>query len=92
MARTAAVPAVMYGCEVMGLSDTCLKDARTKIAKAASPITCGRNHVLTLLAIDGSSGTLDPAFEARASIARPWALAVWDQWFDAQRMQPALVA
>ena len=48
--------------------------------------------MLTLLAIDGVSGTLDPAFEAHASITRHWALAVWDQWFDTQHMQAALDA
>ena len=92
MTRTAAVPAVMYGCETMGLSDSCLKDVRTKIAKAASPVSCGRNPVLTLLAIDGTNGTIDPAFEAHAAIIRHWALAVWDQWFGTQHMQTALNA
>ena len=48
--------------------------------------------MLTLLAIDGVNGTLDPAFEAHASITRHWALAVWDQWFDTQHMQAALDA
>jgi hypothetical protein len=92
MTRTAGVPAFIYGCETMGLSDSCLNDARTKIAKAASPATSGRNPVLTLLALDGGSGTLDPAFEAHAAPIRHWANAVWDHWFDTQHMQSTLDA
>ena len=90
MARTAAVPAVMYGCETFGVSDSCLHNARVKIAMAASPAAAGRNPVLTLLAVDGSSGTLDPAFEAHAAVIRHWALAVWDRWFDKQHLQDTL--
>ena len=70
MARTAAVPAVMYGCETFGVSDSCLHNARVKVAMVASPAAAGRNPVLTLLALDGSSGTLDPAFEARFEVPR----------------------
>ena len=32
MARIAGVLAIMYGCEIMGLSDSCLRDARVQIA------------------------------------------------------------
>ena len=45
---------------------------------------------LTLLVIDGTSGTLDPAFEAHAPVIRHWALAVWDQWFLVSHMQETL--
>lgn len=91
MARIPGVLAIMYGCEVMGLSDSCLRDARAKIAKAASPATSGRNATLTL-ALDGSSGTLDPAFEAHVAPLRHWATALWDNWFTTDLMQHTLGA
>ena len=37
MVRAAGTPAIMYGCEVMGLSDSALYLARMKIATAAAP-------------------------------------------------------
>ena len=68
MARTAAVPQVVYGCETFGVSDdSCHHNARVKIAMAASPAAAGKNPVLTLLAADGTRGTLAPAFEAHAA-------------------------
>ena len=57
---------------------------------AASPAASSKNPVLTLLAIDGTSGTLDPAFEAHASVIKHWALAVWDRWFQVPHMQETL--
>ena len=76
MARTAAIPQVMYSCETSGMSDSCLYNARVKTAMAASPAAAGRNPNRTLLAADGTSGTLDPAFEAHAAVIRHWAMAV----------------
>ena len=46
--------------------------------------------MLTLLAADGTSGTLDPAFEAHAVVIRHWALAVWDKWFTMAHLQETL--
>ena len=90
MARTAGVTAIMYGCETMGVSDSCLGEARSKIAKAASPAAAGKNPVLTLLAIDGQGGTLDPCFKAHVSPIRHWVVAVWEGWFDNEYMQSTL--
>jgi hypothetical protein len=90
MARTAAVPKVMCGCETFGVSDSSLHSARVKIALAASPAAAGKNPILTLLAADGTSGTLDPAFEAHAAVIRHWALAIWDKWFTLPLMQDTL--
>ena len=87
MVRTAGVPAIMYGCETMGLSDSCLHEARCKVASAAAPNAGGKNHLLTLLAIDGQYGTLDPAFDAHVGPIKHWALAVWDKWFPITHMQ-----
>ncbi len=92
MVRTAGIPALLYGCETFGVSDTTLDTTRSKVAKAASRDSCGRNPVLTLLALDGEEGTLDPAFEAHVSPVQHWALAIWDDWFPAQVICRAYVA
>ena len=49
------VPAIMYGCETMGLSDSCLSEVKCKVANAAAPNAGGKNHILALLAL-GSVG------------------------------------
>ena len=75
MVRTAGVPAVMYGCETFGVSDSCLEDARSKIANAAAPSAGGKNPDLVLLGIGGDGGTLDPAFDAHGMPVNHWAVA-----------------
>ena len=47
---------------------------------------------LTFLAIDGSNGTLDDAFEAHVAPIRHWATALWDKWFTTNQMQHTLDA
>ena len=91
MARAAATPAVMYGCETFGVSDSALEVARGKVAKAASPDGSGRNPNLALLAIDGTCGKLDPAFAAHAGPVLHWAKATWDSWFPARQMEDAFI-
>ena len=81
---------MMYGCEVFGVADTLLEVARCKVAKAASPEACGRNPTLALLAIDGNSGTMDPAFLAHVSPIQHWALAIWDHWFPVELISSTL--
>ena len=92
MVRAAGVPAIAYGCETFGISDTGLNTARSKIAAAASPSAGGKNPILVLLALDGSSGTLDPAFAAHVTPARQWALAVWEKWQPQKHITEAFEA
>ncbi len=92
MVRTAGVPAITYGCDTFGISDTGLYAARSKIAAAASPSAAGKNPVLVLLALDGSAGTLDPAFEAHVAPARQWATAVWENWQPRLQLAEAFAA
>ena len=63
MVRAAGPPAVMYGCETNGVSDTALAHARATIVAAAAPQAGGKNPDLTLLILDGIDGTLDLAFD-----------------------------
>jgi hypothetical protein len=81
MVRTAGNPAVPYGCESFGIADTVLETTRSKFARAAAPDTGGKNPLLSLIAIDGEAGALDPAFEAHAGPVQHWATAVYDSWF-----------
>jgi len=89
MVRTAGTPAVMYGCEIMGLSDSALYLARCKIAAAAASIAGGKNPELVLHTLDGPAGTMDPAFEAHSAPVLFWAMAVWCQWFTRRQMGKA---
>ena len=87
--RTAGTPAVMYGCEVMGLSDSALHLARSRLSSAAGAPSGGKNVDLLLHAIDGPSGTLDPAFDAHATLVLIYAIAVWQAWFSREQFELA---
>ena len=89
MVRAAGPPAVMYGCEVMGVSDSAFLIARRSIASAAAPQAGGKSPDLVLHTLDGASGTLDPAFEAHASPILHWALAFWCSRFSRAQLSRA---
>jgi hypothetical protein len=86
MVRMGGPPATLYGCEVMGVSDTSLNLVRARTATAAAPQAGGKNPELTLYTLDGTAGTLDPAFEAHAAPLLCWALAHWCCWFSPQQL------
>ena len=81
MVRAAGPPAILYGCETLGVSDSALQVTRSRVAAAAAPQAGGKNPDATLYALDGASGTLDPAFLAHASPIVHWAMAWWEGWF-----------
>ena len=89
MVRSIGPPAILYGCETMGVSDSALSTTRSKVAVAAAPHAGGKNPDLTLLVLDGSSGTLDPAFDAHIGPVKYWALAWWESWFDSSWLSEA---
>jgi len=91
MVRSIGPPAILYGCETMGVSDSALSTTRSKVAVAAAPHAGGKNPDLTLLVLDGSSGTLDPAFDAHIGPVRYWALAWWKSWFDSSWLSEAFL-
>ena len=86
MVRMAGPPATLYGCEVMGVSDTNLNLVRTRTATAAAPQAGGKNPELILYTLDGTAGTLDPAFEAHAAPLLCWGLAHWCRWFSTDQL------
>ena len=84
LVRAAGTPAVTYGCEIMGFSDSHLALARGAIATAAAPESGGKNPSMVLYALDAQGSTLDPEFDchvlpyqnlclgALASVAAHW--------------------
>eukprot|EP00973_Karenia_brevis_P055791 7760172-Karenia_brevis.AAC.1 len=80
LTRTAGTPAVMYGVECTGISNSHLQDTRSAIARAAAAGGSGKNPDLILYAIDAATGTLDPAFDAHVLPIQAWALAWWQGW------------
>ena len=81
MARAAATPAICYGADVMGIADSTLETARSRVCGAASPPARGRSVDITLWMLDGASGTLDPGFDAVVPGLRHWCYAWWEAWF-----------
>ena len=73
----------------MRVSDTALTTTRGRVAAAAAPEAGGKNPDRTLYALDGSDGTLDPAFEAHSGPLKYWALAWWEQWFNTEQLTTA---
>merc|ERR1711965_1144830 len=89
MVRAAGTPMIMYGVETIGISDSALLLARSKIAMAASPHAGGKHPDLTLHTLDGAYGTLDPAFDAHIGPLKHWAQAWWEEWFPSADLEMA---
>ena len=79
LARVAGTPVATYGVDVAGMSDTHLARARCAIASAVGAEGRGKSHDAVLYAIDASTGTLDPAFDAHALPLKMLALAWWER-------------
>ena len=92
MSRLAGTPAVMYGVGVQGVSGTLLRTVRSTIARAAAPEAGGKNPDCTLYALDGATGTLDPAFDAHVLPVKHWALAWWESWICADVLESSFAA
>ena len=71
------------------MSDMHLHNARSVVARAAAPKGAGKDPNLVLLAYDGHTGTLDPAFNAHALPLLNWATAWWDAWWDTDQLTNA---
>ena len=84
MVRAAGPPAILYGCDTMGVSNSALHTMRTRVAAAAAPGAGGKSPDMVLHIIDGPNGTIDPAFEAHSGPLRMWAFAWWEGWFQSE--------
>ena len=92
MARSAVTARVIYGVDVMGASNTVLRDMRSTVAHASAPPGAGKNADLILLTLDLQVGTIDPAFAAHEAPAKHWALAWWERWYDPSLLRAAFLA
>jgi hypothetical protein len=77
---TAATPAVTYAADVMGVADSRLHAIRSTLARAASPVACGKNPDMVYYAFEAAGGATDPAVAIHALAIGAWACAWWEQW------------
>ena len=87
MARGCGTQGVTYGYDTQGVSNTNLNRARRMVNKAAAAVAHGKNVDLSLYALDGASGTLDPAFMGNGAVVVQWAYAHWENWVPAQDLR-----
>ena len=59
---------------------------RSFVATSVSHHTSGKNPDIVLFAVDGFSGTIDPAFMAHVNPIMFWAMATWEAWFSPQTL------
>ena len=89
--RATGAPALAYGWEVTGVSDSQLKAARCAVATAAAPDAGGKNPDVVLAVLDARGGTVDPAFMAHIGPIKSWALAWWQGWAPPARARAGVL-
>ena len=87
MVRAAGPPAFLYGVETIGVSDSTLSTMRSAVARDVTYDAGGKNPDIALLACDGPTGKIDPAFLAHSYPLQYWALAWWERWFTPEQLQ-----
>ena len=89
MTQAAGATSMLYGCELTGVADSMLHDARVAAAHAATTGYGGKNLDRTFNAVDGAKGTADPAFLAHVGPIKAWALAWWERWQPIEELDNA---
>ena len=87
--QAAGIPAMMYGVDCAGISDTNLKKANGLAAAAIAPPALGKNARMTLHAAAPVCTSVDPSYAAHVSPIKTWATAWWDGWMDSTAMRMA---
>jgi hypothetical protein len=90
MVRAQAIPAMTYGVDIIGFSDSHLRVVRGVAARAVAPETGGESVSHVLSALDAGGGRVVPAFDARVLPIRQWASAVWEGWAPATLLCSAM--
>ena len=80
LALAACTPALAYGWDVMGASDTMLKAGRATVASMIASGAGGKNPDAILMLADAAGGSIDPAHDAHSLVAKHWAQAWWERW------------
>ena len=89
LARATVMPAASYGPEVVGYSDSALHKLRVNALAAVASATGGGHMDAEWAARDGSTGKLDPAFEAHAAPLVTLAEAWWSCWRSHHELKSA---
>ena len=92
MVRTAGTPAISYGWDVFGVSDSALRVSRSLIASMLSASEGGKSPDAVLMATDAAGGSTDPAYDAHCLPVKHWAMAYWERWQPAQLLEGSFVA
>ena len=88
--RTGGKAAMTYGQNVLGVSNSLLRDQRRTAAVIAAPESGvgGQNLDLALiLADENAKSGADPAFDAHTMPIGDWATAVWESWMPERTME-----
>ena len=84
--RGALVPAMLYGCEITGMGDAMITDAKQVAAAALTPPTAGKNPTMTMHAAAAHSEAVNPSQLANVGPIKAWATACWEGWATADQM------
>ena len=84
--RGAAVPAMMYGCEITGMGDTMVAEATQVAAAALTPPTAGKNPTMVMHAAAVHSEAVNPNLAANVGPIKAWASASWEGWARVDQM------
>ena len=89
MTQAAAAATMLYGAECCGVSSSMMEECRRVAAKVCVGTAVGKSTTRSLYAVDGSAGTVDPAFLAHLSPITAWAAAWWDEWAEPEVLKTA---
>ena len=82
MPEAAAATSMLYGGDCCGTGDNMLEEVRRATAKICVGDAGGKSMVRSLCAVDGSSGTANPAFLAHLNPIVALSKAWWEAWVD----------
>ena len=87
--RTAGIPQMLYGADVMGVADSVLDSAVRVSSHMVAPPTAGKNPFLVMHAMKVHSEAIDPRFVGNGAPINAWATAWWDNWATRKDLQSA---
>ena len=90
--RSAAIPAMLYGCDTSGVSDSMLDDACRVASTALAPPTAGKNPTMVLQAAAVHSDSVNPSMTANIEPIKAWSTAWWEGWATPARLTKVYTA
>ena len=80
---------MVYGCEILGMSDSMARDAVRGAAAALTPPTAGKNPVLVMHAASIHSEGVNPNVAVNVEPIKAWTVAWWGGWATQQQLMTA---